>query len=516
MQKAFSLGVISYKSAGNQGSQSSQGLFWVDAFTGAGSTMVAAADTSSGVVGAATASFFSSYGPDANLNLLPTISAPGSNIITTTGANTVGETGFTDANPEFPSAVSKSGAGLVNFAAAYYNPIEISPSYISLPSGLQGEFNVTITLRNNMKRMAGQKQTYRYYVRHRQQAAALDIQSEWGQSPVVPQGNTGARVTLSRRWVALAPGQTATLTASFTLPGGLRSSPLLYSGYIDLRPTYKTGNATATWAPNDRWKAWWKFNVKSSPLPGPRFLTIPYQGVSRPYSSLPLVPLSEDSSLYYSQPGICYARNSKNSLYPRFAMDVAYDVNACYTNTADRSSDITIPKDRLNKPCELRITLAPQIPVRRIQLDLLDRNEKKVGSLPTLETPVLSRAPAYDPSTPEGGTDSSTNVNVYSYCLGWKGKYKPVTAASANASESVKLNTPYKLAAILEAPLAAGDRARLNKPQQVRIFDRIPNRMFDRFLTGSQHRTVFKAIRSSVPGAPVDFWTAVAMSAAAG
>jgi len=50
----------------------------------------------------------------------------------------------------------------------------------------------------------------------------------------------------------------------------------------------------------------------------------------------------------------------------------------------------------------------------RILLDLLDDKGKKLGSLPTLETAVLSRAPAYDPSSPEpGGTDASTKVSVY-------------------------------------------------------------------------------------------------------
>jgi hypothetical protein len=65
--------------------------------------------------------------------------------------------------------------------------------------------------------------------------------------------------------------------ATFSLPANIRSTPWLYSGFIDLLPSHKTGNKTVIWAPEDRWKPWWKFNMKTSPLPGPRFLTIPYQ-----------------------------------------------------------------------------------------------------------------------------------------------------------------------------------------------------------------------------------------------
>jgi hypothetical protein len=58
---------------------------------------------------------------------------------------------------------------------------------------------------------------------------------------------------------------------------------------------------------------------------------------------------------------------------------------------------------------------------------------------------------------------------LHSYCLGWKGQYKP-DSSSSNTTESVKLNTPYRLAALLEAPLAVGDRtAANNKPKQVRV-----------------------------------------------
>jgi len=46
----------------------------------------------------------------------------------------------------------------------------------------------------------------------------------------------------------------------------------------------------------------------------------------------------------------------------------------------------------------------------------------------------------------------------------------PVTPNSGNTTESVELNTPYRMAAILEAPLAVGDRtAANNKPKLVRV-----------------------------------------------
>jgi hypothetical protein len=50
----------------------------------------------------------------------------------------------------------------------------------------------------------------------------------------------------------------------------------------------------------------------------------------------------------------------------------------------------------------------------RIRLHLLDETGKKLGTLPTLETAVLSRAPAYDPSTPDpNSVDAITKVTVY-------------------------------------------------------------------------------------------------------
>lgn len=63
MKRVFDLGILATKSAGNQGTISGQGLFWVDAFTGAGSITVGSADASTGIQGEMVAADYSTYGP---------------------------------------------------------------------------------------------------------------------------------------------------------------------------------------------------------------------------------------------------------------------------------------------------------------------------------------------------------------------------------------------------------------------------------------------------------------------
>lgn len=55
-----------------------------------------------------------------------------------------------DVDWDAPSAVAKSGAGLINLASAWWNPVTLTPSYISLPSGLSWRHAVNVTLRNTL------------------------------------------------------------------------------------------------------------------------------------------------------------------------------------------------------------------------------------------------------------------------------------------------------------------------------------------------------------------------------
>jgi hypothetical protein len=54
-----------------------------------------------------------------------------------------------------------------------------------------------------------------------------------------------------------------------------------------------------------RWSNVWQFD-QISPVPTPRALVIPYQGVSTNYSTLPLMP-DQDSFVDPLAPGLCYA-----------------------------------------------------------------------------------------------------------------------------------------------------------------------------------------------------------------
>jgi len=48
-------------------------------------------------------------------------------------------------------------------------------------------------------------------------------------------------------------------------------------------------------------------------------------------------------------------------------MDVAFGVNACYANTADRSSDITIQEGQAEQePCELGVDLGAPDPCQKV------------------------------------------------------------------------------------------------------------------------------------------------------
>jgi hypothetical protein len=63
-----------------------------------------------------------------------------------------------------------------------------------------------------------------------------------------------------------------------------------------------------------------------------------------------------------------FAEESINVNYPEYAMDIAYDVNNCKINTADfwTRDPIRIPFNHLRtRPCDLRVTLSPQLPVKK-------------------------------------------------------------------------------------------------------------------------------------------------------
>ncbi|KAF8060298.1 rplY [Scenedesmus sp. PABB004] len=302
-----------------------------------------------------------------------------------------------------------------------------------------------------------------------------------------------------RRGAAVAPAAPAAAARPRAAPGSPAAAAAagVAAGVAAAASAAGGGpGARVLWSPEHRWLPPWAFDAAAAPAPGPRPLVVPYQGVSRPYASLPLVP-GEDSFVDPLTPGLCYAPSEAggNINYPEYVMDIAYDVNRCQINTADYWTDrpIAISLSALRtRPCDLRITLAPQLPVRRIELEIYDEAGHLLGSLPPLNTPVFSRAPAYDAGecaaappaarrparrraaasagVGAAGRSSSPMLAVYSYCLGWRGAYLPVGAAPDTGAEvSVAVGGTYRLVALLQAPTALGDREAFPEPVYQRV-----------------------------------------------
>lgn len=119
-----------------------------------------------------------------------------------------------DYDPVVPSAVSKSGAGLVNFASAFFNPIEVSPPYIALPSNLTAAHTMNVTLRSNLHSVGPGRpeyQTYTFIATHRS-AMAVMISNEWGVSPMRFSDSAGAHVTITPDIITIGPQESVNVT----------------------------------------------------------------------------------------------------------------------------------------------------------------------------------------------------------------------------------------------------------------------------------------------------------------
>jgi hypothetical protein len=83
-----------------------------------------------------------------------------------------------------------------------------------------------------------------------------------------------------------------------------------------------------------RWSNVWMFDQDNSPVPTPRALVIPYQGVTTNYSMLPLMP-DQDSFLDPLAPGLCYAPAGEGR---HLSLDIkrynTYDCGVCLRGLA--------------------------------------------------------------------------------------------------------------------------------------------------------------------------------------
>lgn len=151
----------------------------------------------------------------------------------------------------------------------------------------------------------------------------------------------------------------------------------------------------------------------------------------------------------------CYSPNAVNVLTGGVAVNPAVDVlgGGCRQLSASYLPPLEVPLSQLQQyPCALSLALAPLLPVRRMFVQLLDGSGKTLGLVGMLDTPSYSRSPAGKP---------------YSYCLKWRGLYRPTAAGSKLLS--VTPGQVYGMRVLLEAPVAAADREAGMQPRHVPV-----------------------------------------------
>lgn len=267
------------------------------------------------------------------------------------------------------------------------NQLMIKPHYLSLPSSLgSGSFSANITLA--WQGAAHPSGTLRYSLTH-SPATAISLADGWYGTDTAMQRiyegaqlafqpssvsvNTRTRraVTVQVRTAALmqqcsdsqlapwliSPSSHCTcwLQVTFTLPAALQARPLLFSGLIRLLPAAPSGASGA---------------VRPPPL------SVPYQGYSGAWSALTLLArVNEPLSLRYSMeltekaPALCYTPGDVmqhvGMRYDYWSPIPVACTDGGFAATKADVLNVSLAELRDTRGCSLRITLAPQAPVRR-------------------------------------------------------------------------------------------------------------------------------------------------------
>lgn len=207
---------------------------------------------------------------------------------------------------------------MIQVKSAIDNTVEVSPSYLSLPTG-QEETTSTITLTNTGSHACA------YQLGHTP-AVSISTANAWYEqeaqiklaATVKFTTNTGREITT----LNLKPGDSANIKVIVTTPDKLRASPMFYSGYLTLTPlaTSKPAAAEADVAsvPGRRMLQDTVASAGSSEATDAAAevswypaLSIPYLSLSQKYSSLEALagPRAEDPNGRLLVPGSAYLCN---------------------------------------------------------------------------------------------------------------------------------------------------------------------------------------------------------------
>ncbi|WIA37929.1 hypothetical protein OEZ86_001306 [Tetradesmus obliquus] len=495
MRNALRQGVLVVKAAGNSGED---GPFTADVFTAVGA--ISAASVGDDVLGlpldaSLVASRFSSYGPNPSLLLAPHVAAPGAFIpvVTMHGSSyRASGTSFaspyiagvlalwlqaqqqqaahsgrplaaaeasqaaalrglvstakgvrSDGNSSFLEPVAKLGAGVIQVDALLANQLRVTPYMLSLPSNISQPTTLSINLTWDpaaapaaAAAAAAPAAAVTYSVQH-EPAAAITVSNGWyGSARAIEYVYQAADVRFNSSKVAVntSAGAQTELKVTFSLPPALASQPLLYSGLIKLQPTDPS-------------------------LPP---VVIPYQGFSQDWSGLRILakPNSDLSpalaaTLRAQQNALCYAPRSQPQIASSIIDQISSVPDVCsggFAAEVDQQLNVSLAVLQESPECSLRVTLAPEVPLHTLFMDVLDAAGRLLGSMAPLDT--------------SSGSSLASVGEVPSFCLRFNGSFR----GRDGGLTWLRPGNVYRLRARLRGPLAAGDLALQRRPSKQVVF----------------------------------------------
>eukprot|EP00775_Hariotina_reticulata_P012405 gene12405-12540_t len=367
---------------------------------------------------------------------------------------------------QFVQSVVRVGSGLLQVDSAINNKVKVWPPTLQLPTG-RDSITSAIALTNTGS------EVLRYQLQHLPAMSVSTADAWYQQERQVPQAATVKFTAFNGDEIfslTLQPAQTLRIKVVITIDPTMAESPLFYSGYLRLVPiTTASGRRRRVWAAGDASLA---SNVEAAAADSPEDaalavaaadpnsaadiadgpgghllddvhiadtelladyppLSIPYLGLSQPYSKLPVVAnprldVPESAKLATNAALLCNVLTSKCT-------------NAAGMKLTASTTTISIGL--------IGFALSLSRPVESLFVEVYDADTNTLlGKTSIAKGPLGWQGPK-----------TLTVLPVHATASYWTGDYMPL-GASTKATPSVLKPGNYRFVIVVEKPVAIADR----------------------------------------------------------